>query len=89
MLLAGCGGSTEKSQYVECDDKARKQMGGALLVADGGVNRNRCKNLGTGNKISEEDMAELNEKVDAHEDNGLCQISNHKNTNWLCVYTAY
>lgn len=85
-LLSGCGDSNAQ-KYAECTEKQKRQMRGALLVADDGVNRNRCKNLRT---IDERELADHIERFkNSANNNSLCQMSNHKDSDWLCIHTAY
>ena len=78
-LLAGCG---DNQEYAECSDSAKSgELNGWLLLADDGIDQNKCKNMNT---TSAADLV-------AHESNAvgnkrLCQWSGHKDTDWLCVY---
>ena len=89
-LLAGCGGDDQ--QYAECTKKQKRQMRGTLLIKDSGVNRGKCADLRTDsdshiNSHVIKRAEELNQKTSYN--NSLCQMTNHKGSDWLCIYTAY
>ncbi len=88
-LLAGCGGDDDQ-EYAECTEKQKRQFRGAILVADGGVSRNRCKDLHIATDLEIADHVKRVETSNRDRDNNsLCQMTNHKGSDWLCIHTAY